>query len=99
MTFTYQKTGRTKTKISHGLTGYSNWGCRCNTCRDARTAWARKTRGSQPSKMAQDLQELEMELEALREENAALRCRLQELEHLDDDDLPSDDEILPSLTR
>lgn len=85
--------------VTHGASGYGNYGCRCTTCREGWREQTRRYRKTQPSKLVEDIEALEMQLELLREENAALRCRLDELEHLDDDGLPTDDEILPSLTR
>jgi hypothetical protein len=62
-------------------------GCRCNDCRVARREGARRRRSGQPSKLAiendrlrAELDAAEMHIDALREENAALYCRLDELE-------------------
>ena len=72
---------------NHGYSAYSNWGCRCQICA---TAWRddqRRRRNVQPSRLAlevdrlnQELDAAELNLNALREENTMLRCRLEELE-------------------
>lgn len=60
-------------------------GCRCNDCRKAWTAGRRRRDGRQPSPLSLEVEQLnteldaaELNLDALREENAMLRCRLQE---------------------
>jgi integrase len=62
-------------------------GCRCTDCRRAWTEGCRRRRKAPPSPLAveadrlrDELDAAEMHIDALREENAALRCRLDELE-------------------
>jgi hypothetical protein len=62
-------------------------GCRCSDCRRAWTEGCRRRRKAPPSPLAieadrlrAELDAAEMHIDALREENAALRCRLDELE-------------------
>ena len=62
-------------------------GCRCPDCRRAWAEGHRQRRGANPSKLTLEVQQLKAELDAaelnlaaLREENAMLRARLAELE-------------------
>ena len=62
-------------------------GCRCPDCRSAWAEGRRQRRGANPSKLTLEVQQLkaeidamELNLAALREENAMLYARLAELE-------------------
>jgi hypothetical protein len=62
-------------------------GCRCTDCRRAWAEGCRRRRKTPASPLAveadrlrDELDAAEMHIDALREENAALRCRLDELE-------------------
>jgi predicted Zn-ribbon and HTH transcriptional regulator len=71
----------------HCASAYTNYGCRCPTCRTAWREGARRRRDTKPAPLALEVDRLnaeldaaEMNLDALREENTMLRCRLEELE-------------------
>jgi hypothetical protein len=62
-------------------------GCRCPDCTIAWREGHRRRNGGQPSPLAVEVNQLKAELDAmefnlhaLREENAMLRCRLEELD-------------------
>lgn len=82
-----EKNTKASTRFKHGLGGYKNHKCRCDTCRQGWREWSRQNRGAIPSKLASEVVRLSAELDAaeahidaLREENAMLRARLQDLE-------------------
>lgn len=75
------------TGFKHTYSAYTRGKCKCDVCRTAWRNYSRKARGYQPSKLALEVDRLnreadamELNLEALREENSMLHCRLHELE-------------------
>ena len=64
------------TTFMHGASGYSNHGCRCLTCRAGWRDQARRYRGSKPSLLALEVEQLRAEVQRLYREIDWLHAEL-----------------------